>query len=274
MLCNAEMWLDDNGPIMQSMYFFYGLGTIFSPLICLHFLSDDNFVDENYQLLSSYQNTSGVNTIETSLMSNITQMGQQGRHHANYIFPLLKREFVLGDFIQSSIQIPYIIISALLLFTATIHVLCHFFMPYEADKKATILRLKNPQHQNLKEPSEKSKCVTDEAQCSTYGSIESKNTQQEHDNESRRKIITLVLIGAAMSCFYDGMENISFEYMTSFLVNTPLDISDTEAAKLVSLMSAAYTVARGLGILVIIKVGQLTKNHSYLLTITYFVGIA
>src|SRR5699024_9321896 len=140
------MWIDDNGPVMQSMYFFYGLGTIFSPLICLHFLSDTNFVDENYQSVSQFANSTQSGTLEASLASNITRMGLRAAHPPTYFFPLLKRQIVLGTFVESSIEIPYFIVAGMLLITAIVHVLCHFFWRYQAHEQATILHLKNPHH--------------------------------------------------------------------------------------------------------------------------------
>ncbi len=280
---NLEMYLDENGPLVQAMYFFYGLGTLFSPLICLNFLSDNNFVDENYQRVSSLTRDNGSNSssagqlgpIESSLHVNVIQMGQHVPHHSGYFFPWLKRQFVVGDFVQSQIEVPFIIVSSLLFSTAAIHLLCHLFLRYEADEEAIILRLKNPlpPSQAEVEADEKVKCLPPEiAHCcggsssghSNYGTAETakvsqldQNKQSEQtllDRKSKMKIALLVFIGGAMACFYDGMENISFEYMTSFLVNTALSISESEAAQMVSALSAAYTIARGVGILLILRV--------------------
>lgn len=265
------MYLDENGPLVQAMYFFYGLGTLFSPLICLNFLSDDNFVDANYQPVSLLQSIENNNETvgllyESSLHVKVIQMGQQlSPHHPSYFFPFLKRKFVLGDFAQSQIEIPFIIVSSLLFSVAVVHLLCHFFLRYEAvDQESTILKLKKPPPSSkAQEPeeTEKIKCLQEIAQCShsNYGTAKVTKSDEpeveENDQKNNQlKLATLVFIGGLMACFYDGMENISFEYMTSFLVNTALSITESEAAQMVSALSAAYTIARGLGILLILKV--------------------
>lgn len=42
--------------------------------------------------------------------------------------------------------------------------------------------------------------------------------------------------------FYEGMENINFEYLETFFVNTKLNLSEDTSDLIVSSMSAAYTV--------------------------------
>ena len=81
----------------------------------------------------------------------------------------------------------------------------------------------------------------------------------------------MVLIGGTMFCFYEGMENINFEYLQTFYLNTKLNLSEDTSDLIVSAMSASYTVnilksshkllsffgsqiGRGIGIFLAIKV--------------------
>ena len=59
----------------------------------------------------------------------------------------------------------------------------------------------------------------------------------------RRYLITMVGIGCVMLCFYEGMENINFEYQSTFFYCTGLNISEKTSDLIVSAMSAAYTVS-------------------------------
>src|SRR5690606_31862574 len=119
--------------IMQSLYLFFGVGTILSPLICLKYLSDINFV------------SSGTSDLE-QLSVNITRYGQHGPHHPNYLFFLLKRHrrhrHRLLDSPSSDIEIPYMIVGGILVVTSIVNLISFVCIRYRPDRESTILKLK------------------------------------------------------------------------------------------------------------------------------------
>jgi MFS family permease len=64
----------------------------------------------------------------------------------------------------------------------------------------------------------------------------------------------MVIIGGLMFCFYEGMENINFEYLSTFSFNLKLNLSKQTSALILSAMSGAYTIGRGVGIVLAIKI--------------------
>lgn len=60
---------------------------------------------------------------------------------------------------------------------------------------------------------------------------------------SKRYLISMVAVGGVMLCFYEGMENINFEYQFTFFDSTKLDLSEETSDLIVSALSAAYTVS-------------------------------
>jgi fucose permease len=82
------------------------------------------------------------------------------------------------------------------------------------------------------------------------------NASNHHNNNdvSRQYLVSMVIIGGLMFCFYEGMENINFEYLSTFSFNLKLNLSKQTSALVLSAMSAAYTVGRGVGIVLAIKI--------------------
>ncbi|CAG2164568.1 unnamed protein product [Oppiella nova] len=71
---------------------------------------------------------------------------------------------------------------------------------------------------------------------------------------SKGYLISLVSICSVMFCFYEGMENINFEYLATFNINTELELSKQTSDLIASAMSTAYTIGRGVGIFLAIKI--------------------
>lgn len=75
---------------------------------------------------------------------------------------------------------------------------------------------------------------------------------------ARSFVIFMVTMGAIMFCFFEGLETINFEYMASFTSLVELSdgtyLDQETSAYIASAMAIAYTIARGLGIFLAIKV--------------------
>ncbi|CAG2120194.1 unnamed protein product, partial [Medioppia subpectinata] len=71
---------------------------------------------------------------------------------------------------------------------------------------------------------------------------------------SKGYLVSLVSICSVMFCFYEGMENINFEYLSTFYYNTELNLTKQTSDLIASSMSAAYTIGRGVGIFLAIRV--------------------
>jgi hypothetical protein len=80
------------------------------------------------------------------------------------------------------------------------------------------------------------------------------NDHRNNNNVSRLYLVSMVIIGGLMFCFYEGMENINFEYLSTFSFNIKLNLSKKTSALILSAMSAAYTIGRGVGIVLAIKI--------------------
>ena len=140
--CNAwilEMWLKENGPYMQAMYFTFGLGALLAPLISLKFLDDSNDLNESLTNTSVHRRHS---------MTNMTLNSPQfGAHHHNFIWPsklltpLTKRfngslninsnDNTTSGINSSDIYIPYCITGGLLVISALIIIIMYFIKKYE-----------------------------------------------------------------------------------------------------------------------------------------------
>ena len=89
---------------------------------------------------------------------------------------------------------------------------------------------------------ETSFAATDRSELSNNNLDEDRHSDPNRDIP-RRYLITMVGIGCVMLCFYEGMENINFEYQSTFFYSTGLNISEKTSDLIVSAMSAAYTVS-------------------------------
>ncbi|XP_054157271.1 major facilitator superfamily domain-containing protein 4A-like [Oppia nitens] len=277
--CNAwllEMWLRDNGPYMQALHFMFGLGSLLAPLISIGFLSDTT-------TLPSVNNIS-VDIMQRQMsMKNMTLDAPQfGVHHHNYIYynqiissfekQLTNISYETNntspEATDSRIYIPYCITGSLLATSAAIIIIMYLIKPYEPNCQylGNINISGEPTVSSTRRISSLSSVTHTEERQSTdsltqnllHTSIDSKSIQDCSDDErpqlSGKYLISILITGSIMLCFYEGMENINFEYLSTFNVNTDLKLSEQTSDVIMSVMSASYTLGRGIGIILAIKV--------------------
>ena len=86
---------------------------------------------------------------------------------------------------------------------------------------------------------------------------EDKKTEQKKNlfkegQESPRK--TLIVLFAMLFMFYNACEGLMFQFGPSYYRNMGLRLSATKACRMISVMATAYTIGRGLNVLIAIKV--------------------
>ena len=216
-----EMFTDDNHMLMQAIYFFFGIGTFLSPLIIFNFLSEEsNSLTLESNSLNSLDSLKSLKNFNVSIVNSSIELEESS--------------------IRSDISIPFFMISFLILMTALLNLISYIFIRYIPSEDSLILRLKEDLINNNVEDKKPNYGTQKDTESGTATPIMTGWT---------RKLTVLVGLAATILCFYESFENITFEYFASFLIYSPFIASEASAARMATLMSASFTIVRGLAII-------------------------
>lgn len=221
-----EMWQENSNPYMQGMHFSYALGSTISPLICEPFLSPDKIVNGTVVNGTSVHGTSfhgtsvhghgtGNNLDNLTIFDNTT------------IIPFTN---ISSDAFRSRIHIPYAMVSSISFLASLLLVIFYINSPYK-DPLRTLSHIK---------PSQSIE-ITDES------------INLIPLRLPRSYFVTIISLGALILCFYAGIELNTFTYLQAFAVNIDLHLTKSTGAFMTSVVSASYTVSRGLSIFLATK---------------------
>ncbi|XP_054166886.1 uncharacterized protein LOC128964326 [Oppia nitens] len=98
---------------------------------------------------------------------------------------------------------------------------------------------------------------------------EHKKNLFKSSDESPRK--TLILLFAVFFMFYNACEGLAFQFGPSYYQNMELRLTSSKAAGIMSVMATAYTIGRGINVLISIKIrAKHMIEYHFLIIITGF----
>ncbi|CAG2116597.1 unnamed protein product, partial [Medioppia subpectinata] len=189
-----ELWGDKSSQYLQGMQFFNALGTVISPLMTAPYLATKIEQKNKTQSITAY---------------NITSYLTSNSSHSLHIHNNNDETKDVDIYTKSQIEIPFGIVGALLLTSALLLLILHFYRRYTP-----------PVDEN------------DQFVCKC----------------PERLTLIYIILGVFTIAPYVGMEVMNFQLIATFAKYSHLQLSGSDAALVQTVMAAAFALFRGISI--------------------------
>lgn len=213
-----EIWKDAAGPYIQAQHFFFALGTIFPPLIFAPYLSSNSDLDDIDMLTTN----------STVILENV----------APAINELQK------------LYVPCAICGSIIVFGGVL-LLGNFYAFYGMSPTSTTCATESQEiviEPTMTTDAKKNEIETEKA--------EGDDSEENNTNPKTKSLINkfvLIILASLLIGGVESMEGISMTFLPVFGHYSDLHLSKADGANILSAYSIAYTVARLLGVVIILR---------------------